>query len=98
MLRIKDNIDLKELEKYGFKILYDENTGQPKELLKKYYDCFGCIRTKISFKKGFKLGLGSLRKRIWLSNFYEYDTHDLNLWQETLYDLIKDGLVEKVEE
>lgn len=97
MLKIKDNVDLKELEKYGFKILYDENTGQPKELFKQYYGWFYERRTKISFKKGFVLGLGFKKKNIWLSNFYKYDTNDLDLWQDTLYDLIKDGLIEKVE-
>ena len=96
MLKIKDNVDLKELEKYGFKILYDENTGHPKELIKQYYGWFYERKTKISFRKGFKLGLGFQKKKIWLSNFYKYDTNDLNLWQDTLYDLIKDGLIEKV--
>lgn len=95
MLKIKDDIDLKELEKYGFKILYDENTGQPKELFKQYYGWFYERKTKISFRKGFKLGVGFPKKKIWLSNFFKYDTNDLNLWQDTLYDLIKDGLVEK---
>ena len=28
MLKIKDNVDLKELEKFGFKAKYDENTGR----------------------------------------------------------------------
>ena len=28
MLKIKDNVDLKELEKYGFKTKYNEDTGE----------------------------------------------------------------------
>ncbi len=28
MLRIRDDVDLKELEKFGFKPKYDENTGK----------------------------------------------------------------------
>ena len=28
MLKIKDSVDLKELEKFGFKPKYDENTGR----------------------------------------------------------------------
>lgn len=28
MLKIKDNVDLKELEKFGFKAKYDEDTGK----------------------------------------------------------------------
>ena len=98
MLKLKDNVDLKELENYGFKILYDENTGEPKELFKQYYGWFYERKTKISFRKGFKLGLGFANKKIWLSNFSNYNTNDFNLWQDTLYDLIKDGLVEKVDD
>ena len=30
MLKIKDNVDLKELEKFGFKPKYDEDTGKIK--------------------------------------------------------------------
>ena len=30
MLKIKDNVDLKELEKYGLKAKYDEDTGEVK--------------------------------------------------------------------
>lgn len=73
MLKIRDNVDLKELEKYGFKFLYDEETGQPKELVKKYFGWFYEERTIIR------------------------NEYDLYHWQDTLYDLIKDGLVEKVE-
>ena len=36
MLRIKDNVDLKELEKFGFKTKYDEDTGELKENYKEY--------------------------------------------------------------
>ena len=28
MLKIKNNVDLKELEKFGFKAKYDEDTGK----------------------------------------------------------------------
>ena len=31
MLKIRDDVDLKELEKFGFKPKYDENTGDLKE-------------------------------------------------------------------
>ena len=30
MLKIKDNVDLKELEKFGFKAKYNEDTGEIK--------------------------------------------------------------------
>ena len=29
MLKIKENVDLKELEKFGFKPKYDEDAGHP---------------------------------------------------------------------
>jgi hypothetical protein len=31
MLKIRDDVDLKELEKFGFKPKYDEDTGELKE-------------------------------------------------------------------
>ena len=35
MLKIKDSVDLKELEKFEFKPKYDENTGKIKAYEKK---------------------------------------------------------------
>lgn len=32
MLKIKDNVDLKELEKFGFKPRYNQNTGKLEEM------------------------------------------------------------------
>ena len=78
MLKIKDNVDLKELEKYGFiedefkvRLLYEQNryTG---------------LRVEKETKK---IGL--------------YNSVDIVVEKRTLdilYDLIKDGLVEKVED
>ena len=34
MLKIKDNVDLKELEKFGFKPKYDVDTGKIKKYIK----------------------------------------------------------------
>lgn len=77
MLKIKDNVDLKELEKYGFK----KNSNFP--------DGWAMVKT---YKKG---------------NYYQ---EDIYVWNDkiiqvnaigildTLYDLIKDGLVEKVDD
>ena len=36
MLKIKDNVDLKELEKYGFEIKYNEDTGEPYLIYQKW--------------------------------------------------------------
>lgn len=74
MLKIVDNIDLKELEKYGFDL----------------------EQTKDEFDQiwGFDSNL----------LFYKDSKNIIIPWNEqekcldTLYDLIKDGLVEKVEE
>ena len=43
MLKIKDNVDLRELEKFGFKPKYDEDTGKIKayEKIKKEEEYIG---------------------------------------------------------
>lgn len=71
MLKIKDNVDLKELEKYGFK-------------KKNYYNAICIVREDRQHDIFFDL---KTRKLLFVN--YGYDV---------LYDLIKDGLVEKVEE
>lgn len=76
MLKIKDNIDLKELEKYGFVNGFQEYYIQDKN------HC-----THLSIKK--------CSKRIKTRNTdYKYEQVDEIMI--ILYDLIKDGLVEKV--
>ena len=80
MLKIKDNVDLKDLEKYGFK----------------NFNLF-CEYNKnlIEFLKNKHLIIAMENKQIYLEK--------LEIWQdsreslEVLYDLIQDGLVEKVE-
>ena len=93
MLKIRKNIELNELEKYGFKIKYDENTGEP-NVLEKSFLTFGFPTPKITFKKKIKIRVFS-DKQIWVSSFENMDKHSFNEWQDTLYDLIKDGIVEK---
>lgn len=77
MLKIKDNVDLKELEKFGFK--YVKNSNYPMLSNEEYYyDYIGTIAI--------------------------YETRDIIVkhtgteTMNTLYDLIKADLVEKVEE
>lgn len=73
MLKIKDNIDLKELEKYGyFKRDYNYKTN-------KYDGEYYCSSFKIC-------------KNLHLR---PYNGTNQNRYDE-IYDLIKDGLVEKV--
>jgi len=77
MLKIKDNIDLKELEKYGFEKLARESCCNRYAYI---YDCNGKTTTKLVVHKD---------KTIRIVNF---NSKVVNL----IYDLIKDGLVEKV--
>lgn len=92
MLKIKDNVDLKELENYGFKAKYDENTGRICAYQKKCEkDLGGLLMTitettsLIRIYKDFKG-----RNEVW--RIYRYnDYFDV----DTLYDLIQAGLIEK---
>ena len=79
MLKIKDNIDLKELEKYGFK----ETPFRKYERMydKEYY----CIDIYIDIDD----------KTINIQND-NYDGEYKCEIPDVIYDLIKDGLVEKV--
>ena len=96
MLKIKNDVDLKELEKFGFKPKYDEDTGEIKafEKTKKKKEYMGLMvtiertRSKIRIYKAFKK-----HDAEWRMNPYN-DYFDI----DTLYDLIQAGLVEKVEE
>lgn len=94
MLKIKDNVDLKELEKFGFKPKYNEDTGEITAYEKKkekteYEGLMVKIKetqSKIRIFKGF-------RKKDMEWRIIKYtDYFDI----DTLYDLIKADLVEKV--
>ena len=82
MLKIKESVDLKELEKFGFKLKYNENNGKP-----------------FSYEKEF---IGWNRR----SDITIYiEDREINCYIEeemgiieTLYDLIKADMVDKVEE
>lgn len=79
MLKIVDNVDLKELEKYGFDKWTRENCCNKYAYI---YDCKGKSTIKL---------VVHLDKTIRIVNF---NSEVVNL----IYDLIKDRLVEKVEE
>ena len=76
MLKIKDNVDLKELEKYDFKYLQDL-------IYKPKHNEWSVIEISIDpYTKIIKIaGITDLYHTV----------------EDTLYDLIKDDLVEKVE-
>lgn len=85
MLRIKENVDLKELEKFGFRKtcgIYQIDLEEEKSssLITRIYMC---------------IYLNKIDRIIRFSSHYcEKETVKL----DTLYDLIEAGLVEKVEE
>lgn len=95
MLRIKKEVDLKELEKFGFKPKYDENTGEVCAYQKKIekYEC-GLIISVFETKSLIRIFKFSEKgKTEWRIN--PYNTYfDI----DTLYDLITAGLVEKIKE
>lgn len=78
MLKIKDNVDLKELEKYG---LYKTEVY------------FGFTYTD----KNIGVNIGGKHKRE-IDTWDYLECTDLDEYNDILYDLIKDGLVEKVGE
>ena len=105
MLKIKNDVDLKELEKFGFKPKYDEDTGE----ITRYV----CKKDTYKFMNGLKekkIELETIEIRrvetikdygdffkqkeisYWEIRQLEFDTTDI------IYDLIKADLVEKVDE
>ena len=77
MLKIKDDVDLKEFEKYGFDNLFDEEYSKWEE------------------SEGYDIGYSiDIANRIIKISFSTFDM--LVKIDSTLYDLTKDGLLEKV--
>ena len=100
MLKIKDNVDLKELEKYGLKLkkYYNCDTG---ELLRNDYYIDDPFCYDIIFIYG---DSRNISRAIYndLSQAYYPSCSDIitpaiaNKIEDILYNLINDGLVEKV--
>lgn len=82
MLKIRDEIDLKELEKFGFKLKYNENNGKP----------FSYEKEFIGWNRRSDITIYIEDREI---NCYIEEEMGII---ETLYDLISANLVEKVEE
>ncbi len=102
MLKLKDNVDLKELEKFGFKPKYDEDTGKivryvylkpinyNKNSKNQYIEA---IEVKyVEYVKNHDDFFKQQDISYWGITQHEFDVLDI------LYDLIQAGLVEKVEE
>ena len=110
MLKIKDNVDLKELEKFGFKKKYDEDTGK----IIYYYFILKTDRynyapfiisrqEKVIKHKPFDFFIRKKRQICFPDDYYVIDIKDYSTLicdkaVDMLYDLIKADLVEKVEE
>lgn len=87
MLKIKDNVDLKELEKYGFEV--KDNFAK-----KTFYERYG------SFTLEDDTLLVIEHRQLWLIENGAKESNERyfgNPQFDTLYDLIKADLVEKVE-
>ena len=76
MLKIKDNVDLKELEKFGFELCE--------------YVLFYEYHSKSDYKDSIMINMKN--KRLLFYQNFNGKSYD------TLYDLIKAGLVEKVKD
>ena len=85
MLKIKDNVDLKELEKYGFEFDYERKYG------KIHYKDIMWVVKDINHKTNL------FRWVLTCGDGYMSKPEEFEI-QDLLYDLIKNGLVEKVEE
>lgn len=81
MLKIKDDVDLKELEKYGFKVKFDENTGRPW--------VYQCLRFQFVY-------VVIVTRELNLSIDYIHNDNEEEFYN-LIYDLITADLVEKVE-
>lgn len=94
MLKIKNNVDLKELEKFGFKAKYDEDTGDIKRYIKQetnYGFDYNKDYTVISVEKVEKQQGRYDTIYFWQIHLEEKTYKSMDL----LYDLIQAGLVEK---
>lgn len=95
MLKIRDEVDLKELEKYGF-VYNQEINGYTRlvdknDVIKK--QCFVYIASGIN-----SINIGVIPKVIYLCTPIGMSELEGECFEYIINDLIKDGLVEKVEE
>lgn len=114
MLKIKDNVDLKELEKFGFKPEYDIHTGKLNNM---YYevvveDIYVYRIMIIPYKEKLQehyykpfsfLRINKPKEIMFPKSYWEIDLKDFSAFLgnktcEVLYDLIKADMVEKIEE
>ena len=80
MLKIKDNVDLKELEKYGFEYSEEERN---------YWKYVFLDRHGAEKQYWIDIDTRIIESSVDTARILNYDT--------TIYDLTKDGLVEKID-
>ncbi len=93
-LRIKDNVDLKALEKFGFE--YDD-------YLKEYVKSINSLKTKGMFVSYVHTGELFIKKDRTIydkisNNYWNVENEHKEAIDKIIYDLIKADLVEKVED
>lgn len=79
MLKIKDNVDLKELEKFGFKYSEEERN---------YYKCVFLDKSDVVMEYWIDIDTRVIE--------FDVDSITISDCDSTIYDLTKDGIVEKV--
>ena len=106
MLKIIDNVDLKELEKYGFEKREQKRYLYTDENCIDIYEDYDYFRKNIEYKYQnciVEATIGVTNEKRNIDTFgmvtckFEFELYK-QFVNDTLYDLIKDGLVEKVEE
>ena len=96
MLKIKDNVDLKELEKYGFEPRYDTYTGEIYEFENVRNNYIGLTGHPISKSILSIFYVKEKKKKKW---YFKSDIRSFeDEVQDIIYDLIKADLVEKVDD
>lgn len=100
MLKIKNDVPIEELEKFGFSFIYDKFTGEKIDAFKISGKTFKILGLHF-FKKQKIIDIPFLGKsNKWIIDdnilwgYSRYETYDFDF--DTLYDLIQAGLVEKV--
>ena len=94
MLKIKDNVDLKELEKYGFE--YDD-------YLEEYVKTVNSLKTRGMFVPYVRTGEMFVKKDRTIydkisNKYWNVENEHVEAIDEIIHNLIEAGLVEKVED
>lgn len=84
MLKIKHNVDLEKLKKFGFKPKYNEDTGELSKYVKRD------IQVNVKTRE-------FCYSRFWNGECYEYCLFT-DFIEDTFVDLVIAGFIEKVEE